>query len=131
MRVESNSDGTQTWVYLLCEGKIFIPYDSPLVKKVAMVITPSLSDDLRQVISKSAPLFEGIDQVDATVIRSIFPSSISHIALSIVAWPMILITFFFSSSGFFWCSSRLAPTSSPMALDLGYRVIGLTGGKLR
>jgi hypothetical protein len=68
MRVESNSDGTQTWVYLLCEGKIFIPYDSPLVKKAAMVITPSLSDDLRQVISKLAPLFEGIDQVDATVI---------------------------------------------------------------
>jgi hypothetical protein len=70
MRVESNSDGTQTWVYLLCEGKIFIPipYDRPLVKKAAMVITPSPSYDLRQIISKLAPLFEGIDQVDATVI---------------------------------------------------------------
>ncbi|MGA7128013.1 MAG: hypothetical protein WBZ19_16995 [Chthoniobacterales bacterium] len=36
MRVESNSDGTQTWVYLLCEGKIFIQYDSPFVKKAAI-----------------------------------------------------------------------------------------------
>jgi hypothetical protein len=29
MRVETNSDGTQTWMYMLGRGKLFIPYYSP------------------------------------------------------------------------------------------------------
>jgi hypothetical protein len=38
MRVESNSDGTQTWVYLLGKGKLFIPYYGAFAKTTILVI---------------------------------------------------------------------------------------------
>jgi hypothetical protein len=37
-RVESNSDGTQTWVYVLGKGKLFIPYYGPFAKLTILVI---------------------------------------------------------------------------------------------
>lgn len=38
MRVESNSDGTQSWVYLLGKGKLFIPYYGLFAKTTVLVI---------------------------------------------------------------------------------------------
>jgi hypothetical protein len=38
MRVESNSDGTQTWVYILGKGKLFIPYYGAFAKTTILVI---------------------------------------------------------------------------------------------